>query len=312
VKDVLVTGGNGFIGRYVVEELQKRGKAVSVLDRHMHRSDGGPSGRKGDVDLFFGDVKDAGLVSEAVAHVDGVIHLAGVLGTQETVAHPRAAAETNILGGLNVIEACAQYDVPLINIAVGNYWMNNTYSITKNSIERFVEMTRKYRGKAMGSVRALNAYGPRQVPVPPYGPSRVRKILPSFICRALSDEPIEIYGDGQQVMDMIWVADVAFILVSALEHLDMHGNIETIEAGTGRATTVNDIADAVHVEVLTQADIDADIKHLPMRPGEDERAIVKADTSTLEVLGIKPDKLMPLEQGVAETVTYFMEYLSDR
>ena len=171
MKHILVTGGNGFIGGYVVEQLRKFGYEVSILDRHQwatHAEIPPPYTQQ----LFFGDIKDATLVTDAVSHVDGVIHLAGVLGTQETIENPLPAAETNILGGLNVINACAQYDVPLINIAVGNYWMDNTYSITKSTVERMVRMTQKYRGKAMASVRALNAYGPRQVPTPPYGSSR--------------------------------------------------------------------------------------------------------------------------------------------
>lgn len=306
MKHTLVTGGNGFIGRYVVEELQKRGHRVAILDRHHH-----PAHTTDEI--YFGDIKDATLVTDAVSHVDGVIHLAGVLGTQETIQNPRPAAETNILGGLNVIGACAQYDVPLINIAVGNWWMTNTYSITKNTVERFILMTAKYEAKLMMSVRALNAYGPRQVPADPFGPSRVRKIMPSFACRALTGEPIEIYGDGTQVMDMIYVTDVAYILATALEHLDSKGATEeTIEAGTGRDTTVNDIAEEVVNASFALSDSAATIKHLPMRPGEDPNSVVKADTSTLEPLGIKAEQLVTLEQGVHETVAYFKDYLHDR
>lgn len=306
MKHVLVTGGNGFIGGYVVEELIKRGHRVAVLDRH-HKPGGSQQ------ELYFGDIKDATLVTDAIGHMDGVIHLAGVLGTQETIANPLPAAETNILGGLNVISACAQYDVPLINIAVGNWWMDNTYSITKNSVERFVKMMAKYEAKSMMSVRALNAYGPRQVAAAPYGPSRVRKVMPSFACKALMGEPIEIYGDGKQVMDMIYVTDVAYILVSALEHLDSKGAPEeTIEAGTGRDTTVNDIADEVVNAAFSIGSYRTKVKHLPMRPGEDPGSVVKADTTTLEPLGIKPDQLVTLEKGVHETVAYFEEYLDDR
>lgn len=306
MKHVLVTGGNGFIGGYVVEELQKRGISVSTIDRHRIRGESKADG------WYFGDIKDATLVTDAVSHVDGVIHLAGVLGTQETIANPGPAAETNILGGLNVISACAQYDVPLINIAVGNWWMINTYSITKNAVERFVAMTAKYEAKLMMSVRALNAYGPRQVAAAPYGPSSVRKIMPSFACKALTGEPIEIYGDGTQIMDMVFVTDVANILVSALEHLDSKGAPEeTIEAGTGRDTTVNAIADEVVNAAFAISNSGATVKHLPMRPGEDAHSIVKADTTTLEPLGIYPDQLVTLEKGVYETVAYFKEYLDD-
>lgn len=307
MKNVLVTGGNGFIGSYVVNELASRGMYPVIFDRHKPFPlvwDSSAVGRLR-VDGYFGDIKDATLVNDAVAHVEGVIHLAGVLGTQETVNNPRPAAETNILGGLNVIEACAQYDVPLINIAVGNYWMNNTYSITKNTVERFVEMSKRYRGKVMGSVRALNAYGPNQKAPEPYGHSRVRKIMPSFICRALSGEPIEIYGSGNQVMDMIYVTDVAKILVSALELLDSTGAIETVDAGTGRETTVNDIAEAVAKAVLATKDIQVVVNHLPMRPGEEEESVVKADVSTLAQLDIDPASLVTLEEGVIPTVKHF-------
>lgn len=300
MKHILVTGGNGFIGRYVVEELESRGHHVYVLDRHnVPRQP----------ESFFGDIKDSTLVTEAVSHSDGVIHLAGVLGTQETIGNPLPAAETNILGGLNVINACAQYDVPLVNIAVGNWWMNNTYSITKNAVERFVKMKAKYEGRAMVSVRALNAYGARQVPADPYGPSRVRKIMPSFICRALSGEPIEIYGDGTQVMDMIYVTDVARVLVEALEHLGRNALDGEIEAGTGKDTTVNDIAEEVVSQVFGLTGKNATITHLPMRPGEDPGSVVKGDPATLRKLGIKADELVQLPMGVNQTVAYFADYL---
>lgn len=301
---VLVTGGNGFIGRYVVEELKERGYVVSVFDRHTYHTHPSISLPHAE-GQFFGDIKDATLVNDAVAHVDGVIHLAGVLGTQETVANPLPAAQTNILGGLNVLEACSQYDVPLVNIAVGNFWMNNPYSITKNTIERFVDMHVRFRGSRMSVVRALNAYGPRQVAAAPWGPSRVRKIMPSFICRALSGLPIEVYGDGEQVMDMIYVEDVAEILVRALELTDSGEAVgKTFEAGTGRPTTVNMIAEEVARDIPG-----TEITHLPMRPGEDEKAVVLGDPDTLEPLGLD-HMLTPLEDGVRVTVDYFQDYLS--
>lgn len=299
MKTVLVTGGNGFIGRYVVEELAKRGYEVSVLDTRW-RGDVTPG-----VHVVLGDIRDATSVTEAAAHADGVIHLAGVLGTQETIANPRPAAETNILGGLNVLEAAAQYDLPMVNIAVGNYWMRNTYSITKNTVERFAEMLNRYRGTKVTIVRALNAYGPRQIAAAPYGPSKVRKIMPSFICRALTGEPIEVYGDGQQVMDMIYVADVARVLVTALERTASDGPLDILEAGSGRRTTVGQIARIV----LEATRSETPITHLPMRPGEDEGSVVLGNPNTLRQIGMDGSDFLELEAGVANTVAYFDTYL---
>jgi UDP-glucose 4-epimerase len=240
-----------------------------------------------------------------------VIHLAGVLGTQETIKNPRPAAETNILGGLNVLEACAQYDVPLVNIAVGNWWMNNTYSITKNTVERFAEMMNRYRDTKITVVRALNAYGPRQMAAAPYGPSKVRKIMPSFICRALSGLPIEIYGDGEQIMDMIYVHDAARVLVTALETTaDFGAPLKTLEAGSGRRTTVNDIAEVVVAEVERVTDKRVGINHIPMRPGEDEGSVVIGDPLTLTPIGMDGSDFIPLESGVIKTVAYFKMILN--
>lgn len=295
---VLVTGGAGFIGGYTCQELIAQGHKVVVLDRCKAPSD---------FNVMFGDIRDATSVTEAVAHVEGVIHLAGVLGTQETVANPYPAAETNVLGGLNVLSACAQYNVPLVNIAVGNWFENNTYSITKTTIERFVQMNAQHRGLHQVSVRALNAYGPKQTVSAPYGSSKVRKIVPSFVTRALHGDPIQVYGDGNQVMDMIWVGDVAKSLVAALGYVNANippkGTI--FEAGSGDRTTVLDIARRVQAEVAEQTGVYVKIEHLPMRSGETPGVEVRADVSTLAPLDLNVTDFVPLSDGINRTVSYY-------
>ena len=290
---VLVTGGNGFIGRSVVNELRARDHEPVIFDRHQDDSQ--------DVEFTLGDIRDATAVTEAVAHVDGVIHLAGVLGTQETIANPRPAAETNITGGLNVLEACTQYAVPLVNIAVGNWFEYSTYSVSKNTVERFATMYGRYRGTPVCSVRAYNAYGPGQSVAQPYGTSRVRKIIPSFVARALHDEPIQVYGDGSQIMDMIYVGDVARCLVTALENGPAGGALYV--AGTGRRTSVQTVAELVRAEVSRRGTA-VNIENLPMRQGETPGSEVLADASKL-VPGIRQDELITLEDGLRETVAYY-------
>lgn len=277
---LLVTGGNGFIGSHVVAHALELGHSPIVFDR---TNTGQPS--------YFGDIRDATHVTEAVAHVDAVIHLAGVLGTQETIDNPLPAAHTNILGGLNVLEACRQYDLPLVYIAVGNHWMDNPYSISKTTVERFCRMYRAEHGLNVSIVRAMNAYGPGQVPCAPYGPSKVRKIVPAFVCRALVGEPVEVYGDGQQVMDMVHVSDVADTLIASL---GMNGDYD---CGTGQPTNVEDIANEVLHAVGSGS-----IKHLPMRPGEPERSVVIAEPHRL----LKPAKVM-LHDGIRWTVEWYRD-----
>jgi len=299
---ILITGGAGFIGQYTVEECIARGHEPYIFDHYDRREDY-------PCPVILGDVRDDVAVTEAMAHADAWIHLAAVLGTQETVFNPRPAAQSNLMGGLNMLEAAVQYDLPGTYIGVGNHWMNNTYSITKTMIERFIDMYNKNRGTRVNIVRAMNAYGPRQRPVAPWGCSKVRKITPSFACRALSGMDVEVYGDGEQVSDMCWVGDVAQALVTATEKA-AEGNVfpEAVEVGPEINSTVKEVAETI----IRLADTDSKLVHLPMRPGEIAGATVKADVSTLRHVDMSADNLMPLDEGMYLTVEYFRELLNDR
>lgn len=296
MRKVGVTGGLGFIGTYVCEELLTRGYTPVVMDRH-DKANLLPG-----CELFIGDVTDNVAMAEFAAHVDGLIHLAAVLGTQETVFNPRPAAESNLMGGLNFLEGCAQYKIPGVYIAVGNWFMNNPYSITKNMIERFTFMYNKDRGTKVNIVRAVNAYGPRQTVAAPFGSSKVRKITPSFVCRALTSQPIEIYGDGQNVSDMVYVGDVAKALVSALEYADRGITFnESIECGPKEHRTVKEVAELI-VKLTGSS---SEIVHLPMRPGEQAGVNVTADYTTLGLIDFDYTELTSLEEGMQKTVDYF-------
>lgn len=293
---VLVTGAQGFIGQYTVEELLSRGHSVVAFDRYDKGAR--PEGSE----FFLGDIEDDVAVTEAFAHVDAFIHLAGVLGTQETIKNPRPAARVNLLGGLNVVMAADQYKVPGVNIAVGNHWMNNTYSITKSTMERFIKMTNKELGTQINVVRPTNCFGPRQASFPPHGPSKVKKITPAFINAAIRNEPLSIYGDGEQISDMIFVEDVAWVLSEAMEHA-VNGKVYdyAFEVGYGEPITVNQVAQTV----IRVAGSKSELVHTPMRPGEEEGGIVIADPSTLAPLGLKKENFVPLEEALARTVEWF-------
>tara|TARA_R100000030_G_C3236638_1_gene119597 strand:- start:458 stop:1201 length:744 start_codon:yes stop_codon:yes gene_type:complete len=243
-----------------------------------------------------------------MAHCDSWIHLAAVLGTQETIKNPRPAAKSNLIGGLNILEAAAQYNLPGTYIAVGNHWMNNTYSITKTMIERFIDMYNRNRGTKVNIVRVVNAYGPRQLAAEPYGCGKVRKITPAFACRALLGQPIEVYGDGKQVSDMVYVGDVAKALVRATEKAKQ-GVVfpHAVEVGPSENKTVGEIAELIN-EI---AGGKSEIVNLPMRPGENVGDRVTADNSTLSLVEMSPLDLVPLREGMEKTVAYFDEYLKE-
>ena len=282
---ILITGGSGFIGSHVIENLLSKGCEVTVFDHHGKLYD--------HVETFLGDIRDVTSVNEAVSHHDAVIHLAGILGTAETVNNPLPSIETNIIGSLNVLQACRQFGKKAVDITVGNHWMLNSYSITKSAVEKFTLMFNKEYNTRITIVRGLNVYGPRQKVKP------VRKIAPSLIMSALRDEDLLINGDGEQIADMIYVKDIAEILVRAL--LMDHGVYDRIfEAGTGRRETVNTIAK----EIIRQVG-KGRIKYVPMRQGEEMRAVVLGDPKTLKPLNF--DTFTSLEDGLKPTIEWYRE-----
>ena len=207
-KTILVTGGAGFIGRYVVDELRiKYGCNVKVLDITKPKS----SNYFTMPDVFVdGSIMYNEKLRLRVKGCDGVMHLAGILGTSETLVEPGPSVKTNIIGALNVYEACREFNKRCCTITVGNHFMNNTYAITKTAAERFALMYNKEFKTRIAVVRGLNAYGPGQKHKP------VRKFIPNVIIPALKNEDITIYGDGMQIMDFIYAQNLAQVLCAAL------------------------------------------------------------------------------------------------
>lgn len=300
ISKVLVTGGSGFIGMTVIRNLISKGIQVTVLDRNPKEGTQQYPAGNGKVNVFYGDVRDATAVMEAVQHNDGVIHLAAMLGTQETIDNPVPVAEVNILGSLNVFNAVRQFKRKAVYIAVGNHWMNNPYSITKTAAERFALMMNKESGAQIAVVRGMNVFGPGQKNAP------VRKMMPNFIINALKNEDIIVYGDGQQIMDWIYVDDIAEILVRALLH--GHDTYDKIfEAGLCEDLTVIGVAEKIIQMTGSKSKIDKK----PMRRGEIPGSKVKTDESTwnLEKLGWKKSDMVSFEEGLEKTIDYYKKNL---
>ena len=248
VSKILLTGGNGFLGKAVSQKLLSRGHSPIVFDRKAPAE-------------VLGDIKDAEAVNEAVYNSDAVIHLAGLLGTAELTNNPRIAAEVNILGTLNVFKAIRTHKKRAVYITLGNYFMNNTYSITKSTSERFALMFNKEHGTDIRIVRGLNVYGPGQKAAP------VKKFFPNAAISVLKNEPITIYGDGEQIMDLVYLDDIAEILVRALLTDNIPNNV-IYEAGNGQATTLNYIVGLM----IALAGSRSEIRYVPMRPRRTQRS----------------------------------------
>lgn len=244
---VLVTGSSGFIGKAVCAELHSRGHEPVGFDS--------PN-----------DIRDRPLVVRSLARAQGVINLAGVLGTAEMFDAEHSASEVNILGALNVMDAAKELRVPMVQIATGHEGQPNPYAITKKCASDLALARARWKGQEITVVKAYHVYGPGQKMCAPHGKSQVRKIIPSFVARALTGMPIEVNGSGMQQIDLVYLDDAAKVIVDGL-----FGNYgEVLEAGTGIPSRVIDVAN--HVAKVCGGNV----VHIPMRDGEPEETIVKA------------------------------------
>tara|TARA_B100000519_G_C14257116_1_gene445630 strand:- start:1261 stop:2190 length:930 start_codon:yes stop_codon:yes gene_type:complete len=300
---VLVFGGQGFIGSHLVDNLLDKGHDVIVFDRMYRKKQWDEYGweDKG-VQFILGDLKDIDSVREAVTLCDRWINLAGLLGTQEMLENPVPAVEVNIIGALHIFESARIHKKPGLQIAVGNYWMNNPYSLTKNTTERFALMYNKEHGTDIRICRGMNVYGPRQKHRP------IRKIFPNLVIPALLNKDITIYGDGEQVMDLIYSGDIAEVLARITLADDIPNDI-LYEAGVGGGLTINNAVDLV----LNACNSNTKVNHTPMRPGEEPGAVVEISEQGWkdleEHINYTINDITPIKDAIESTVEWYKDNL---
>jgi UDP-glucose 4-epimerase len=259
---VAVTGGSGFIGSHVVRELRARGHLAAEIDRTNGL-----------------DVRSEA-AAEVIAGSDAVIHLAGVLGTDELFRDPEYAVEENVMGTLAVLRACRDGAFTrYVGITMPDVW-KNVYQATKRCAKDLASAWHEHLRVPVTHVRAYNVYGPGQK----FGEGHPQKIIPTFSVRAWQGRALPIWGDGSQTVDLIHVEDVAQVLVDALA---FPGDDETIDAGTGIGVSVNWVAHFV-VGVTGRSPSDSDFEYRTMRPGETPQTHVVAAGEGWDRLGWRP------------------------
>jgi len=241
VKRIVVTGGNGFLGRAVVKEAEERGHKVWSFDRK----------NKQDV---LGSLRD-------FDGADTVIHLAGVLGTSELFDIPETAIDVNVKGSLRVLQWCRDNGAAYVGITMLPVFPS-VYTASKVCAQNLATAWHRAYGVPVSHVRAFNAFGPHQ----PFGPGHPQKIIPAFSVNAWANQPIPVWGDGSQTVDLVHVNDVARMLVEATDL----GQDELLEAGTAVKLTVKEVAEFV----IEHTGSTGGIEYLPMRKGEEPTDIV--------------------------------------
>jgi len=285
---VLVTGASGFIGEHLVKELLRQGHEVIAFDKKTSNRVGSEEFVKGDIVSFSFD--------KIFESTDVVFHLAGLLGTTELFHRIIEAEKVNVLGTLNLLESMRRNGIGrIVFSSKPNVWKHNVYTITKENCERYLEMYREIYGFKVVITRPFNVYGPGEYL------TEYRKALPYFIVAALKNEPLEIFGDGEQTMDAIYVDDVIKALILCIEKSPN----ETVEIGSSEPTKVKDLAK----KIIEMTNSKSEIVHKPMRKGETTPSQICANGNMEQLLGFKPR--IKLEEGLKKTIKWYNENLDE-
>lgn len=305
----LVTGGAGFIGSHIAEELVHRGETVRVLDNLSTGKKENLSGVIGRLDFLEGDVRDIDACRRAVRGADHVLHQAALASVTGSVADPLLTNAINVTGTLNLLLAARDASVRSFVLASSSAAYGDDpglsklegeegkalspYGVSKLAGEKYCEAFHVLFGMKAAALRYFNVFGPRQDPRSEYA-----AVIPVFITKALEGERPVIYGDGEQSRDFIYVKSVVEANILAAESPAAGG--ETINIASGTSLTVNALLDAVNR--ITGKGIQAVFE--PPRPGDIEYSVADIGKAR-RVLGFEPR--IPFLEALRETVSWYQE-----
>jgi UDP-glucose 4-epimerase len=286
----LVTGGAGFIGSHLCEALLRDGHAVRVLD---DLSTGKRENLPPGVELIEGDIADRAAVEASVAGVDGCFHLAAIASVVRGIEDWLGTHRANLTGTITVFDAIRRErtGIPVVYASsAAVYGDCPTMPITEDAPKRPLSAygadkyacelhalvaSHVHRVPTVG-LRFFNVYGPRQDPSSPYS-----GVISIFCDRLRRGAPIDIFGDGQQTRDFIYVGDVVATLRAAMARRP--DGAPVINVCTGTAISVLDVANTI----AALRGVTATIRHAPARAGE-IRESVGVPTLARDLLGMGP------------------------
>jgi len=303
----LVTGGAGFIGSHVVQELVRREEAVRVLDNLATGKIANLAGVLGRIDFHEADIRDLGGISPHFADAPYVIHLAALPSVARSVDDPLTANEVNLTGTLNVLLAARDAGVKRLVFAASAaaYGNNPTmprvetltpdplspYALAKVAGEYYCRVFTKIFGLETVALRFFNIFGPRQNPDSPYS-----GVLSKFVAAYERGDTPVIFGDGEQSRDFTYVDNVVDATLRACTAPAATGTV--INVGVGRSYTLNQTIAILNAIFGRQVKPRYD----PPRKGDALHSL--ADISLArQALGYEP--LVSFEQGLRRTVEWF-------
>ena len=300
MKKYVITGGAGFIGSHIAEELTKEDCEIIIIDNL----------RTGNVNKLSGilhkfiedDIRNLNCLKKAFAGVDTVFHLAAALSVPESMEKPLEYNDINVNGTLNVINAALETGVRRIvfSSSAAIYGDNpelpkvemmtpeplSPYAVNKIDGEYYLKIFATGKLSAV-TLRYFNVFGPRQDPDSPYAAA-----IPIFIHRALKNQNINIYGDGQQTRDFVFVKDVA--------RANLHARTAPAgiyNVGNNSTTAIQPLAE----KIIKLTNSKSKLINVPERPGE-----VKHSRASIEkIISTDWQPSLPFDSALKKTIEYY-------
>jgi NAD dependent epimerase/dehydratase len=313
-KRVLVTGAGGFIGSHLMEALVERGAEVRAFVRYTSRADVGllkfalQTVIQG-IEVIAGDICDQDAIERAAEGCEIIFHLGALISIPYSYHHPVEVVQSNIMGTLNVLQACRRVGCHLVHTSTSEVYGTalrvpideehplqgqSPYSASKIGADKLVESYwRAFDIKAV-TVRPFNTYGPRQ---------SARAVIPTIITQALTQDVIHL-GNLEAQRDFTYISDTVEGFIKAAEAGGVEG--ETFNLGYGSEITIGDLAQ--EIIGLVGRPVRVVVDEARLRPEKSEVMRLLSDNrKAKERLGWEPK--VDIREGLERTIAWISQHL---
>ena len=305
----LITGGAGFIGSHLVKHVLIGGGSVRVVDNLSTGSAERLEQIRDSVQVLTGDLADDSVAAEAVKEIDYVLHQAAVPSVQRSIVDPVGTNRANVTATLNLLENSRRAGVRRFVYAASSSAYGDTevlpkreempanplshYALQKWVGERYCKLYYELYGLETVCLRYFNVFGPGQDPYSEYS-----AVIPKFITKLLAEEPITVYGDGEQSRDFTYIDNVIEANLLALRAPNAPGEVCNI--GYGQRVSLNEL-----IRILEGLlEVRAQVTYAPPKPGDVRHSL--ADISkAARILGYVPKA--EIKEGLRRTVEAYIE-----
>lgn len=313
--NILVTGGAGFIGGHVAEQLVASGHDITILDKFVPYYDLGIKERNikmtreaaaangGSCTLVRDTLTDAELVNDLVAETDVVYHQAAQAGVRKSVEEPAKVNRYNVNGTVNILEASRKHDIQRVVVASSSSVYGkpeylpydeehpttpvSPYGVSKLATEQYARVYSEIYGLPTVSLRYFTVYGPRMRP---------NMAMTNFVSRCLHGEPPVIYGTGEQTRDFTYVEDIRRVNEQLLTDDGADGEILNI--GSTDNIDIQTLAEVIRDEI----DPSLDIVYDDPREGDAEHTHANVSKAN-DLLGYEPT--VDIREGVRKFIDWY-------